>query len=165
MLARVLVMGGSLLGAGTLSQFPEYATQYQQRLGGAVEALTQVVEDFDRSAEKEGMTRDEALADMSGTAFLENRRGDMERTFGRHARLTEDLARIEAASQMEQLAMPQRFLDREIAEAALENFKPAVPLTAAGAVAAVAGYVLGWAVIAGLIRVLLWPFRRRGVEA
>ena len=47
MITRTLVLAGGVAGAAILSQFPEYAQQYTQRLGGAVDALGQVVADFD----------------------------------------------------------------------------------------------------------------------
>ncbi|WP_254684706.1 DUF2937 family protein [Sulfitobacter sp. JL08] len=87
MITRTLVLAGGVASAATLSQFPEYAQQYTQRLGGAVDALGQVVADFDASAAAEGLTREQALAQMTGTAFVERRRDDMQRSFARHARL------------------------------------------------------------------------------
>jgi len=47
------ILGGLALGL-TLSQFPEYAQQYVQRLGGAVDELRIIVEDFDRAPPRRG---------------------------------------------------------------------------------------------------------------
>ena len=44
------MIGGLALGV-VLSQFPEYAQQYTQRLGGAVDELRIITEDFDRAAD------------------------------------------------------------------------------------------------------------------
>ena len=91
MIVRAITLAGGLaVGAGT-SQFPEFSQQYAQRLGGAVDALSEVVADFDTSAAVEGLSRSEALEQMIGADFIERRRADMERTFDRHAVLTEDL--------------------------------------------------------------------------
>ena len=46
---RMLATIGGLGLAVTMSQFPEYAQQYTQRLGGAVDELRVVTEDFDRA--------------------------------------------------------------------------------------------------------------------
>ena len=55
-LRAFLVSFGIVSGAG-FSQFPEFSQQYLQRLGGAVDELSTVVSDFDRSAATFGMTR------------------------------------------------------------------------------------------------------------
>ena len=61
MIVRAITLAGGLaVGAGT-SQFPEFSQQYAQRLGGAVDALSEVVADFDTSAVAEGLSRSEAL--------------------------------------------------------------------------------------------------------
>ena len=54
MLRVVSVVVGLMGGAG-LAQFPEYAQQYTQRLGGALDELSRVVADFDRSAAATGL--------------------------------------------------------------------------------------------------------------
>ena len=95
MFTRTLVTVAALCGALAAAQFPAYSQQYMQRLGGAVDALGQVVADFDASAASLGLSRVEALAQMHGTAFIEKRRADMKLAFHRHARLSEDLAKLE----------------------------------------------------------------------
>ena len=49
-IAKALCLAGAFVGGGSLSQYPEFAQQYTQRLAGQVDALGQVVADFDRSA-------------------------------------------------------------------------------------------------------------------
>ncbi|MEO1364377.1 MAG: DUF2937 family protein, partial [Pseudomonadota bacterium] len=61
MIARALMLAGGFAGAALTSQFPEYSQQYTQRLGGAVDALAEVVADFDASARAEGLSREAAL--------------------------------------------------------------------------------------------------------
>lgn len=158
---RVLTMAGGLAGAAVLSQYPEYSQQYVQRMAGQLDALTQVVEDFDASALAAGLTRGEALAQMQGTGFLEARQADMQRTFARHARLTSDFAALQAAEPLQRMLMPHRMADVETAQGTWADFAPAVPLTVPGAVSAGAGYFGGYGLMAGLLAVLAWPFRRR----
>lgn len=158
---RVLTMAGGLCGAAALSQYPEFSQQYVQRMAGQLDALTQVVEDFDRSARDAGLTRGEALAQMQGTTFLQSRRADMNRTFLRHARLTEDFAALQAADPMQRMLMPHRMADAETARGTWADFAPAVPLTVPGAVSAGAGYLGGYGLMAGLLALVAWPFRRR----
>ena len=52
----VAIVGGAAL-AVVLSQFPEYAQQYTQRLGGAVDELRRQTQSFDQDAAEGGLTR------------------------------------------------------------------------------------------------------------
>lgn len=157
----ILSLLGAMAGAAGLSQFPEFSQQYLQRLAGQVDALTVVAADFDRSAMKNGLTRDQALDQMTGTPFLSDRQADLRRTFLRQAVLSDNLAQLRAASPFERMAMPQRLADPETLQATWADFRPAVPVTVDGALSAGVGGVAGWGVMAGLLSLLLWPFRRR----
>lgn len=158
---RALTLAGGLLGAAVVSQFPEFTQQYTQRLGGQVEALELVIADFDASAAEAEMTREDALAAMGGSVFLENRRRDMRETISRHARLSDDLSVLRDATPLERLTMPQRVIDTKLAKATYENFVPALPLSIEGGISALAGYFGGYGLIAGILALIAWPFRRR----
>ena len=151
MILRTLVLAGGLAGSAALSQFPEFGAQYVQRLGGAVDALSEVAADFDASAAAEGLTRDEALSQMSGAPFVERRRADMETTFGRLDQLSADLRALEGAGPFERLAMIPRMTDPEISAAAMQTFEPAVPLSPAGLILAGLGFVLGGGLVSSLM--------------
>ena len=161
MILRAIAMAGGLAGAAGLSQYPEFAQQYTQRLAGQVQALDIVVADFDATAARSGLTREQALGQMTGTGFLEDRARDLRRTFARHARLGADYARLSEAAALERILMPHRLADAETFRGTLADFAPGMPLTLAGGVAAGAGFVGGWAAVAGLLALLLWPLRRR----
>ncbi|NVK46555.1 MAG: DUF2937 family protein [Rhodobacteraceae bacterium] len=162
---RALALSGGLLGAAVVSQFPEFTQQYTQRLGGQVEALQTVIADFDASATRAEMTREEALASMGGSVFLENRRRDMRNTIDRHARLSEDLSVLKEATPLERLTMPQRVADTVLARATYDDFRPALPLTLEGGISALVGYLGGWLAVSGVLALLAWPFRRRKSQA
>lgn len=132
------------------AQFPEFSQQYVQRLGGAVDELRLVATDFDQSTRDAGLTRNQALAHMTGTAFLDNRRCDMTRTFERVARLESDLIILSDGSSLTRLVNFARFRDRDIAGKVLVVFQPALPLTFAGLGFALGGYVLGWGFLTAL---------------
>lgn len=156
-----MTLAGGLAGAATTSQFPEFSQQYAQRLGGAVDALEQVVDDFDTSAATVGLDREGALAQMQGTEFLERRRTDMTATFARYDRLRDDLARLEGQGPFMRAYYLPRFTDREVASAAWSAYQPAMPLNFAGALFAGVGFLLGGLVLGGIVKLLAWPFRRR----
>ncbi|WP_299879868.1 DUF2937 family protein [uncultured Sulfitobacter sp.] len=161
MILRALTLAGGLMGAAASSQFPEYSQQYTQRLGGAVDALAEVVADFDASAATVGLSRDEALAQMTGTAFLDRRRIDMQTTFARHARLQDDLVTIQNAGPFMRAYHASRLTDGQIAQAAFAAYQPALPLNFAGVTFAGAGFVAGAGALGLVLRLLSWPFRRR----
>ncbi len=160
MVIRVLALAGGLTGAVGLSQFPEISQQYMQRLGGAVDALAVVVRDFDASASAEGLSRDQALQDMRGSAFLDRRRADMERTFARYDRLRADLDHLRTASPYARALHVRRMTDRDVAQATLEAYVPAVPVSTAGFVFGAVGFLAGYAVVLAMLAGLRLPFRR-----
>jgi hypothetical protein len=161
MIVRAALFAGGLTGAAGMSQFPEYAQQYQQRLAGAVDALDVVVGDFDLSASSAGMTRNAAISQMTGTEFLDNRRMDMQNTFSRFDRLSDVLTQMRARGPFQQLTLAPRLTDSAIAKAALDEFKPAVALTVTGAGFAAIGFVIGSSILWALIALIRMPFRRR----
>lgn len=158
---RLLALAAGLAGAGTLAQFPEASQHYVQRLAGAVDELSIVVADFDRSAQSAGLTRDEALAELSGSAFLTARNADMTRTITRYEALSSDLTLLREAGPVERaLLLPAR-LDTEIGRRAMQDFRPALPLTASGAGFAGAGFLGGYGLLALIMGLAARLLRRR----
>ncbi len=160
MILRAVAFAGGLAGAAASSQFPEFSQQYTQRLGGAVDALGEVVADFDASATAVGLTREAALEQMRGTEFLDRRRADMAGTFARHDRLRSDLAALEGQGPFMRAYHLPRLTDPQIARAAWEVYQPAVPLNLAGLIFAAFGFGLGAIGFGALLAVLRWPFRK-----
>lgn len=160
MIGRAATMVAGLSGAAGFSQFPEYSQQYVQRLGGAVDALHEVVADFDASAQSSGLTRNEALAQMTGTEFIEKRRADMTRTIARSEKLTKDLELLETAGPFTRAYYAARLTDTDMAKAALEAYKPALPITFEGIAFAIAGFLAGSTLLGGFVALLRRPFRR-----
>ncbi len=154
---RTLHLAAGVLGASLASQAPEFAQQYEQRLGGAVDALHQVVADFDASAQAEGLSRADALASMVGSDFVARRRADMERTIDRYDRLSADLHKLQTPGG----ALPLSFdFDPTLAKQTWAAFQPAAPLTASGLGFGAAGFLGGLALWWLLIKVIAL-FRRQ----
>lgn len=145
------------LAAG-LSQFPAFSDQYVQRLGGQVDALTRVAAEFDASASRAGLSREAALADLTGSGFRDAHQADMRHSFARLEHARADLAMLRMAAPLERMALPHRLRDRETLAATWRDFRPAIPVTSAGLIAAGIGFLAGW-LLPGL---LAWPFRRAG---
>ncbi len=157
------VLGGVGLGL-TLSQFPEYVQQYEQRLGGAVDELHAVIEDFDLSASKAGLTRAEALRvyQRSPDSFLVDRGVDMTNAFARYDRLSAHLSALRQAGPIEHVLDFARYYDPQIGERALQTYDPAVPATPEGIAYTGGGVVLGYGLMALILSLVTAPFRRRG---
>ena len=161
MILRSMVFVGGLAGAAATSQFPEFSQQYLQRLGGAVDALGEVVADFDASASASNLSRDQALAQMQGTPFLERRNADMARSIVRYEQLSSDLETLQGQGPFMRAYNGTRFTDPEIAQAAWEAYQPAVPVNFAGLTFAGVGFVLGSLALSLVLGLLRMPFRRR----
>ena len=159
---RVIALIAGLAGAGSFAQLPAYSQQYLQRLAGAVDALAVVVADFDASATDAGLSREAALAELSGSAFLDARHADMRRSIDRYEALSSDLVLLRAANGTERVALTAARLDAEIARRAWADFEPALPTTASGALHSGVGFLAGfgfWAAVAGLGRAALRRLR------
>lgn len=161
MILRTVTLAGGLAGAVGLSQFPEFSQQYVQRLGGAVDALAQVVADFDASATAEGLSRDQALAQMTGAPFIERRRADMARSIARHSQLAADLDHLKGQGPFMRAYNLSHLTDSQIAQAAWHDYQPALPLSFAGAIFAALGFLGGAFGVGAVIRLVTLPFRRR----
>lgn len=158
----VSVVGGLALGV-VLSQFPEYAQQYTQRLGGAVDELRVITAEFESAATAAGLSRQEALDRYQATddEFIEGRGMSMATTFTRYELLTQTLAEIQGASGWERFTLMPKYLDTDIGRRTLDNFQPGVPVTMEGFAYAGVGFLLGYLATSGIVRLLMLPFRRR----
>lgn len=164
---RMIAGIGGLGLALVLSQFPEYAQQYTQRLGGAVDELRVITEDFDRAAAEGGLDRATALGryEASNDDFLAGRGTSMTSTFQRYDQLSATLARIQNADAVERLQSLPAYLDTDIGRRTLESYKPAVPVTMEGILYAGGGFILGYLVLSGIWRFVTLPFRRQRYAA
>ncbi len=161
MIGRIFALALMALGGGVASQGPEFAQQYAQRLGGAVDELSRVVAEFDRNAADEGLSREAALMQMSGSGFLDRRRSAMEATIARHERLSLQLADLQASgSGVARAAAVLRRPDRALARRVWESYRPAVPLTPTGLAFTAVGGLAGWFVAAFFLRLGRGALRR-----
>src|SRR3569623_645123 len=154
------LVGGLALGVA-LSQFPEYAQQYTQRLGGAVDELRIVTTDFDAAAAGAGLTRQQARDRYahSPDTFLAGRGTSMSATFTRYAQLTTALQEVRGADAWRRFRLLPVYLDSDVGERTLDDFKPAVPVTAEGFVYAGVGLVIGYILVSVFYSLITLPFR------
>ncbi|HZY67902.1 MAG TPA: DUF2937 family protein [Devosia sp.] len=160
---RALSIVGGLALAFGFAQFPEYAQQYEQRLGGAVDELRIIVDDFDRGAAAFGLSREDALMRyaVSPDEFLQDRGISMRMTLARYERLSADLARLQSAGALERVQLLPRYLDSDVGARALENFEPGVPATGEALAWGLAGFAAGYMLLYPFLGFVTLPFRWR----
>lgn len=163
MILKALTIAGSLGGAVAFSQLPEFSQQYMQRLAGAVDELSRISESFDDDAKALGMTRGDALGQMRAAGGMSERRAArIAETLDRHERLSADLSAMRQADPVGRALITLRSTDAEVARNAWRDFKPAVPVTASGALFAALGLLSGFGLVRGGAMVARRaPFRRR----
>ena len=159
MIGRTLSLAVALLAALAASQLPEFTQQYSQRLGGAIDELTRVVQRFDNDSVAAGEDRKSALERLAHSPDELARR--------QSAAMSANIARLDALqAQQAQMAVagPYRrieaFLsdpDPQIARATWESFEPGVPATGEGVASGGAGFLVG----GGLSSMIGRMFRRR----
>lgn len=156
------VLGGLALGL-CLSQFPEYAQQYTQRLGGAVDELKIITAEFETAAREAGLTLEEAIDRYSktGDSFIAARGESMARTFSRYQELSATLAEVRGATGWDRFSRMPEYFDTEIGQRTLSDYQPAVPVTVEGLSYAAAGFGVGYVILSAIVGVLMLPFRRR----
>ncbi len=89
MLARRLALAIALIAGLIGSQGPEFAQQYRQRIGGALDELERIVAAFDAEAAGERLTPSEAVRrlETNGDPLARRRGEDIARTIDRARRL------------------------------------------------------------------------------
>src|SRR5580658_8195694 len=110
MFARRLALAIAVLAGLIGSQGPEFAQQYRQRLGGALEELNRVIVEFDAEAQRQNLTPAEGLSRLEANADpLARQRGeDMAETIDRAQRLSEQLRAIDSGGPLTRLYVVAR---------------------------------------------------------
>jgi hypothetical protein len=156
MIGRILALAIGVLSGLAASQAPEFAQQYRQRIGGAIDELRRVVTRFDESAQASGLSRDEAIARLGQqTDPVAQRQGPA------MAEISERLSRLERqrdaavdAGPFARIAVLARGFDPGLARATYLDFEPAWPATSEGLVIGGSAFVLGWGGCLVLFRAL-----------
>ncbi|MDE2577518.1 MAG: DUF2937 family protein [Hyphomicrobiales bacterium] len=159
MLAHRFALAFGLLCGLTATQAPEYAQQYRQRLGGALDELNRIVDDFALTAGKQGMTPAEAALGLehNGDPIARDRGAAMLETMARRDRLAEQQARMAHAGSFGRLGALAQGFDPQIARGAWSAYEPAIPTTTEGLTVGGAGALAGYF----FLRLIAAPFGRR----
>ncbi len=157
--SKGVTLTSALAGVALFSQSPEIAQQYRQRLGGALEEMRTVVEEFDKDAASSNLTRYEALRTMqrSSDQLVQDRGESMAEVVDRFFALEQQKSQMENAHPFTRPLFVLQYPDQKLLEGVWEDFEPAVPLTSAGALYGGLGAIL----FGFLARMGIAPFRGR----
>lgn len=146
MIGRVLALAIGLFAGLAASQAPEFAQQYRQRIGGAIDELRRVVATFDDNARAEGVTREQMIGRFKANAdpTVQRDGDDKDRIVDRLGRLERQRDAVANAGPFARLAVLARGFDGQLARATYLDFEPAWPATSEGLVIGGAGFLLGW---------------------
>jgi hypothetical protein len=150
-------------GAACAAQVPAFYRQYLQHLSGrlaqAREDLAPIVQDAEARGMSVGAYLDKAAGEageLTGTLVAGYRS-----TYAAVQRLDDAHAALSAAGPLERPLALARHFEVKIAQGTLESFGPALPLSAEGGAYALAGLLLGIAVLWTLERPVVAVARRR----
>jgi hypothetical protein len=147
---RIFMVLTMLATGAVTSQLPEFAQQYRQRLGGAIDALHQVLADFQADADRYGLSFSEAIERQKASSdpFIQARGDSMEMAGWRLAKLKDQKAGFETAGPLERILIIVHSPDRDLIQATTEDYVPAIPVTTAGLISsgigAVGGLLIVW---------------------
>jgi predicted PurR-regulated permease PerM len=153
---RLLVLLIVASGGVLFSQAPEFAQQYRQRLGGAIDELTTIIQTFDEQANHAGFDRRAALNVYASSSepFLHSQGEAMNRAFERYEALTDQLQDLAASPSILRPLVVLEHIDPAIFQNAWKNLVPAAPISFAGLVWTLVGMFMG-SLIAILLSALL----------
>jgi hypothetical protein len=156
LLRRALILLVAIAGGVTFSQAPELAQQYRQRLGGAIDELTTIIQNFDEQANHNGLERQAALNiyAVSPEQFLRSQGDSMRQAFDRYEDLSDQLLHLTSASPILRPLVIARSPDAATLANTWRDFVPGVPVSVAGLVWAMLGAVVGLMVAVILVVVL-----------
>ncbi|WP_262031073.1 DUF2937 family protein [Microvirga sp. Mcv34] len=161
-IVRIVAFGMGLCGGIVASQGPEFAQQYRQRLGGAIDELQRVIARFDADARASGETLDSAITRLRSNtdSFVTRQGAAMQANVERLNRLEAHRGAMMQAGPFARIALMVRDGDQDVMEAVYRDFEPALPVTEEGVLSSAIGFVMAWGcvlLLAGFVRSLRRP--------
>jgi DUF2937 family protein len=158
-LTRRLAVAIGLLFALIGAQLPEFAQQYRQRLGGALDELNRMIAEFDQEAKSQSLDREQGLERLrrNDDPLARERAAAIDQDIDREQRLERQRQAFLEAGPVRRLVVFVENFDPTTFEHAAREFEPAAPVTTEAFVVAGAALILGWS----LTHICAWPIRRR----
>lgn len=159
---RIIAFLLAFAAAIAASQAPEFAQQYRQRLGGAIDELQRVIDNLNADAARSGVDQAQALAQMADNSdkLVRDQSLSMAQTIVRHARLEEQQQAFDDGGPFVRVAALVENYDPPLMQATVREFEPAMPTTVEGIAFAGGGFIVIYAVLR-FLGFLFRPRRRR----
>jgi Protein of unknown function (DUF2937) len=159
LLTRRLALAIGLLFAVIGSQAPEFAQQYRQRLGGAIDELDRMIAQFDSEVAAQSLTRAQGVERLKTNpdSLAQERGAAIEDDVDRAARLTRQSEAFQIGGPLTRLAGLIENFDPATASKAIRDYEPAVPITFEAFVIGGIALFIGWSAT----HLCAWPIRRR----
>lgn len=167
LLDRILDRVIAVLGAVIFAQFPQFISQYIQRMGGHVDELTRIISQYKKAAEVSGKTL-ESYIQFHLTATIPdyvNSGKIMEANVERYNDLKSALNDLVSSTGYTKFFIFVKEIDSNIFKAAMDNFSPGIPTSIEGAVYAGCGLIMGWLLYAGIKKLIQLPFKKKKAAA
>ena len=146
MFKNLMPLFAGLMLASGLSQFPEFAQQYTQRVGGAYVELRDIADGFRSDAAANDKTVEQAIAEYyaADSEFFQDRGKSIETILLRETYLAQHYSALTNGDSFSQLIEFTRARDVAIARDTFGIYKPALPLTLVGGAHAGLGFLAGF---------------------
>lgn len=153
-----LLVAISVVVAVLFGQAPEFAQQYAQRLGGAIDELDRIVRHFDEDSRRSGYDRPGALALMvrNQEQLIRDQATRMSDTIERLAKLRAQQSAMNQPGSFTRVAAFANGYDQDIASRTWRDFQSALPFSVDAILFMGAGFIISllllWSAAAGLGR-------------
>lgn len=139
-----LLVGISVVFAVIFGQAPEFAQQYAQRLGGAIDELDRIVRHFDEDSRRSGYDRPGALALMGRNQeqLIRDQATRMADTIDRLAKLRAQQSAMNQPGSFNRVAAFANGYDQDIASRTWRDFQYAVPISVDAMLFMGAGFII-----------------------
>ena len=156
----------TVLGAVTLSQFPQFYGQYMQRLGGHLDEARRSLDIYVQAASSLNLTLEEYIKEHleSDSDVFESTGEIIKDLVERVENLEQSYLALQDANIYNRFLVFFQEVDWEIAAGTWQNFMPGVPTTVEGLTYALAGLLIGWGIYSLLKAIVAFPFRIRGAK-
>jgi Protein of unknown function (DUF2937) len=149
MLAHPFISAVSIAVGLLFSQAPEFTQQYIQRLCGAVDELSRIVQHFDTDARRSGYDRSGALRVMGDNPepLVRDQGQRMTENIERLARLRTQQQALREGQGFERLAQFTLNLDPPLMQRTFRDYVPALPLTTEGVLLTLLGFLISFSTL------------------
>lgn len=155
----------AIIGSVTLAQFPQFYSQYLQRLGGHLEEARRIVSEYSRAADSFNLTLHEYIQIhlIADNPVLQSTGTIIENSLTRLADLEKSFQALKAGTIFDRWWIFLKNLDPVIFRQTCSEYTPGLSITIEGLIYALAGLLITWGIYQGiksLIKKMFYKFAR-----